>query len=326
MKLNKLGTNGPLVSALGLGCMGMSGLYGQTSDDESILTIQAALDEGISFLDTGDFYGVGHNEMLIGEAIKGRREQAFISVKYGALRSPDGGWTGLNTHPQATKNFLSYSLTRLKTDYVDLYQPCRVDPSLPIEETVAGIAELVKAGYVKHIELSEVSAKTLRRAHAVHPIAAVEIEFSLMDRNIETELLPTARELGVAIVAYGVLSRGLIQSKGQVQVGDKDYRAYLPRFSGENFEKNQNLVQKLQALAEAKGASASQIAFAWVMQHGDDIVPLVGAKTRQRLSESLGSLDVTLTEQDLKTLDELFPPGVTAGDRYAKEQMAMVNG
>ncbi|MBC7999924.1 MAG: aldo/keto reductase [Leptolyngbya sp.] len=326
MKLNKLGTDGPLVSALGLGCMGMSGLYGQTSDEESILTIQAALDEGISFLNTGDFYGVGHNEMLIGEAIKGRREQAFISVKYGALRSPDGGWTGLNTSPQATKNFLSYSLTRLKTDYVDLYQPCRVDPSIPIEETVAGIAELVKAGYVKQIGLSEVSANTLRRAHAVHPIAAVEIEFSLMDRNIETELLPTARELGVAIVAYGVLSRGLIQSKGQVQVGEKDYRAYLPRFSGENFEKNQNLVQKLQELAEAKGASASQLAFAWVMHHGDDIVPLVGAKTRQRLSEALGSLDVKLTEQDLKTLDELFPPGVTAGDRYAKEQMAMVNG
>lgn len=326
MKLNKLGSDGPLVSALGLGCMGMSGLYGETSDAESILTIQAALDEGISFLNTGDFYGVGHNEMLIGEAIKGRREQAFISVKYGALRSPEGGWTGLNTHPQATKNFLSYSLTRLQTDYVDLYQPCRVDPSLPIEETVAGIAELVKAGYVKHIGLSEVSAKTLRRAHAVHPIAAVEIEFSLMDRNIETELLPTARELGVAIVAYGVLSRGLIQSKGQVQVGDKDYRAYLPRFSGENFEKNQNLVQQLQELAEAKGASASQLAFAWVMHHGDDIVPLVGAKTRQRLSEALGSLNVKLTEQDLKTLDELFPPGVTAGDRYAKEQMAMVNG
>lgn len=326
MKLNKLGSDGPLVSALGLGCMGMSGLYGETSDEESILTIQAALDEGISFLNTGDFYGVGHNEMLIGEAIKGRREQAFISVKYGALRSPEGGWTGLNTHPQATKNFLSYSLTRLKTDYVDLYQPCRVDPSLPIEETVAGIAELVKAGYVKHIGLSEVSAETLRKAHAVHPIAAVEIEFSLMDRNIETELLPTARELGVAIVAYGVLSRGLIQSKGQVQVGDKDYRAYLPRFSGENFEKNQNLVQQLQALAETKGASASQLAFAWVMHHGDDIVPLVGAKTRQRLSEALESLKVKLTEQDLKTLDELFPPGVTAGDRYAKEQMAMVNG
>jgi aryl-alcohol dehydrogenase-like predicted oxidoreductase len=326
MKLNRLGKDGPLVSALGLGCMGMSGIYGQTSVDEGILTIQAALDEGINFLNTGDFYGVGHNELLIGEALKGRREQAFISVKYGALRSPDGGWTGINTDPQATRNFLSYSLTRLKTDYVDLYQPCRVDPAVPIEETVGAISDLVKAGFVKHIGLSEVSAKTLRTAHAVHPITAVEIEYSLMDRDIESELLPTARELGISVIAYGVLSRGLIQSSGQVKFGDQDYRSHLPRFSGPNFEKNQNLVQQLQELAQKKGVKASQIAFAWVMHQGGDIVPLVGAKTRERLSEALASLDVELTEQDLETLNQLFPLGVTAGDRYPKEQMAMVNG
>jgi len=232
MQKYKLGSTEALVSPLGVGCMGMSGVYGQTSEEEGEKTIQEALAKGINLLNTGDFYGVGHNELLIARAIKGKREQAFISVKFGALRAPGGGWLGIDTRPQAVKNSLSYSLTRLGTDYVDLYQPCRVDPNVPIEETVGAIAEMVKGGFVKYIGLSEVNGKSLRRAHAVHPIAAVEVEYSLMDKHIESDLLPVARELGVAVIAYGVLSRGLLQNQGQLEIKAQDYRAHLPRFNG----------------------------------------------------------------------------------------------
>jgi aryl-alcohol dehydrogenase-like predicted oxidoreductase len=323
--MNKLGKNGPDVSAIGLGCMGMSGMYGLTSDEESVATIQAALDKGVSLLNTGDFYGMGHNELLIGKAIKGRRDSAFIAVKFGALRGPDGNWNGLDTRPVAVKNFVAYSLKRLECETIDLYQPCRVDPTVPIEETVAAISELVKAGYVRHIGLSEVSPETLRRAHKVHPITAVEIEYSLLDRQIESDLLPVARELGVAIVAYGVLGRGLIKS-GPVQIGAQDYRAYLPRFNSENFDKNRSLVEAVQKLAEEKKVSASQIAVAWVLSQGQDIFPLVGAKTREQLTDAVGALSVKLSKDDLTYLDQAFPVGIAAGTRYPEEQMASLNG
>ena len=326
MEKRALGKNGPLIAPLGLGCMGLSGLYGKTNDDASVKVIQAALDHGISLLNTGDFYGMGHNEMLVGRAIKDRRHKAFVSVKYGALRSPDGAFNGMDNRPAATKNFLSYSLVRLGVDHVDLYQPARKDPGVPIEETVGAIAELIKAGFVRHIGLSEVSGDTLRRAHAVHPIAAVEHEYSLFDRDIEDDLLPTARELGVAIVAYGVLSRGMIQSQGKVQIKPNDFRAHLPRFSGENLERNNAIVQKLQDLAAQKNATATQVAFAWVISRGENIFPLVGAKSIEQLNECLVSQTVKLSSDELATLDSWFAPGAVAGTRYPEPMMAMLKG
>ncbi len=326
MEKKKLGASGPLLNPLGLGCMSLSGLYGSVSDETGIKVIHSALDKGLDIFNTGDFYGTGHNELLLGRAIKDRRDKAFISVKFGALRSPDGGWVGFDARPAATKNFLTYSLTRLGVDYVDLYQPARIDPAVPIEETIGAISELVKGGYVRHIGLSEVSPATLRRAHSVHPISAVEIEYSLFDREIETELIPTVRELGVAIMSYGVLSRGMIQSQGKVQVKEKDYRAHLPRFSGENLERNLQLVAKLQKLAAEKKITATQLAFAWVLSRGKDIFALTGAKSIEQLTEVVGAESVTLSEADLSLLNEWFPLGVAAGDRYGKPQMAMLNG
>ncbi|MBU6453157.1 MAG: aldo/keto reductase [Cyanobacteria bacterium REEB67] len=326
MEKKKLGAAGPLLNALGLGCMSLSGLYGPTEDEASIKVIQAALEHGIEIFNTGDFYGMGHNEMLLGRALKGRREKAFIAVKFGAVRSPDGGWLGFDARPQATKNALAYSLTRLGVDHVDLYQPARVDPAVPIEETVGAIAEMVKAGFVRHIGLSEVSAATLKKAHAVHPIAAVEIEYSLFDRGIENDLLPVAEELGVAIVSYGVLSRGLIQSKGQVAIKQNDYRAHLPRFTAENLAKNQELVGKLQDLAAEKNATATQLAFAWVLSRGSNIFALTGAKSSEQLSEIIDGESVKLSAADLSLLDQWFTHGVAAGDRYNEAQMAMLNG
>ncbi|MDR3615429.1 MAG: aldo/keto reductase [Candidatus Obscuribacterales bacterium] len=326
MEKRALGKNGPLLAPIGLGCMGLSGLYGKTDDDASVKVIQAALDHGINLLNTGDFYGMGHNEMLVGRAIKGRRDKAFVSVKYGALRSPDGAFNGMDNRPAATKNFLSYSLVRLGVDHVDLYQPARKDPTVPIEETVGAIAELIKAGFVRHIGLSEVSGATLRRAHAVHPISAVEHEYSLIDREIEDDLLPVAQELGVAIVAYGVLSRGMIQSKGKVQIKPNDFRAHLPRFSGENLERNNAIVQKLQDLAAEKNATATQIAFAWVISRGENIFPLVGAKSIEQLNECLASQTVKLNSDELAKLDSWFAPGSVAGTRYPEPMMAMLKG
>ncbi|WP_262297307.1 aldo/keto reductase [Microvirga sesbaniae] len=327
MQQRHLGKTGPSVSALGLGCMGMSGMYGPADRAESIATIHAALDAGITLLDTGDFYGMGHNEMLIGEALQGRnRDRALISVKFGAMREPSGAWLGYDARPQAVKSFLAYTLQRLRVDHIDIYRPARLDPNVPIEETIGAIADMVKAGYVRHIGLSEVGADTIRRAAAVHPICDLQIEYSLISRGIEDAILPACRALGIGLTAYGVLSRGLISghwSKGQAGAGD--FRAHSPRFQDGNVERNLALVEALKGVAEAKGVSVAQIAIAWVAAQGDDIVPLVGARRRDRLQEALGALDVRLTREDLAAIEQAVPKGAAAGDRYAAPQMAMLD-
>jgi len=323
MQHRQLGAAGPRTSALGLGCMGMSDFYGPSDRAESIATLHAALDAGITLLDTGDFYGMGHNEMLIGEALRGnKRDQVQISVKFGAQRDPAGAWVGYDARPQAVKTALTYSLRRMGVDYVDIYRPARLDPQVPIEDTVGAIAELVRAGYVRHIGLSEVGAETLRRAAAVHPICDLQIEYSLISRGIEDRILSVCRELGVAITAYGVLSRGLISGHWSKHgAGAGDFRAFSPRFQGENVDTNLALVEALRPIAEAKGVSVAQIAIAWVASQGEDIVPLVGARRRDRLTEALGALDVTLTADDLTAMERAIPKGAAAGERYAAAQM-----
>ncbi|MCX5226098.1 aldo/keto reductase [Streptomyces sp. NPDC006553] len=328
----RLGTTGPEVSALGLGCMGMSALYGESDRAESIATIHAALDAGVTLLDTGDFYGMGHNELLINEALRtaptAAREQALTSVKFGALRTVEGGFTGYDGRPAAVKNFAAYSLQRLGTDHIDIYRIARVDPDVPIEETVGAIAELVEAGHVRHIGLSEVGADTLRRAASVAPIADLQIEYSLISRSIEEKILPTARELGIGITAYGVLSRGLISGhfSRDRELAANDFRGMSPRFQGDNLRRNLDLVERLRALAGAKGVTVAQTAIAWVLaqaeRRGADIVPLVGARRRDRLAEALGALDVTLDAADLAAIEEAVPAGAAAGDRYPAAQMA----
>jgi aryl-alcohol dehydrogenase-like predicted oxidoreductase len=325
-----LGSSGLRVSAVGLGCMGMSDFYGPADEAESIATIQAALDAGITLLDTGDYYAAGHNERLIGEALRGRnREQAVVSVKFGLMRAPDGSIVGNDLRPPAVKNFLAYTLRRLGTDYVDVYRPGRVFPDVPIEETVGAIGEMVEAGYVRYVGLSEVGAETVRRAHAVHPVSDLQIEYSLISREIEEGILPTCRELGIGVTAYGVLSRGLLSghwSKDREEsLTPHDFRASAPRFTGENLERNLALVEALRALAEAKDATVAQLAIAWVLSRGEDVVPLVGARTRERLAESLGALDVELTEDDLAQIEEAIPAGAVAGERYQAEQMAILD-
>ena len=319
-----LGKTGPTVSALALGAMGMSDFYGEADRAESLATIDAALEAGITLIDTGDFYGSGHNEMLIGEALASgsKRDKALISVKFGALRDPAGGFAGYDCRPAAIKNFLAMTLKRLRTDHIDIYRPARLDPAVPIEETIGAIADLVKAGHVRHAGLSEVGADTIRRAHAVHPIADLQIEYSLISRGVEDAILPTLRELGIGLTAYGVLSRGLISGHWSRQRGGKDFRQVSPRFQGENLDHNLALVEKLRALAEDKGVSTAQLAIAWVMAQGEDIVPLVGARTRQRLSESLGALDVSLTAAELAELAGVFPADIAAGERYPVAHMA----
>ncbi|WP_445502586.1 aldo/keto reductase [Microvirga sp. G4-2] len=318
MQHRQLGVAGPRVSVLGLGCMGMSDMYGPADRDESIATIHAALEVGITLLDTGDFYGMGHNEMLIGEALKGRdRDQALISVKFGALRDPSGGWMGYDARPKAVKTFLAYSLKRLGVDHIDIYRPSRLDPDVPIEDTIGAIADMVKAGYVRHIGLSEVGADTIRRAAAVHPICDLQIEYSLLSRGIEDRILPVCRELRIGITAYGVLSRGLISGHWQKsRAGAGDWRAAGPRFQEGNVDKNLELVEALRRLADAKGASVAQIAIAWVAAKGQDIVPLVGARRRDRLGEALGALNIQLTEEDIAAIERAIPKGAAAGDRY----------
>jgi aryl-alcohol dehydrogenase-like predicted oxidoreductase len=305
--------------------MGMSGTYGRADRDESIATIHAALDAGITLLDTGDFYGMGHNEMLIGDALAGRaREQVVISVKFGAQRGPDGSWLGYDARPAAVKTALAYSLQRLRVDHIDIYRPARLDSAVPIEETVGAIAELVQAGYVRHIGLSEVGADTLRRAAAVHPICDLQIEYSLISRGVERAILPTCRELGIAITAYGVLSRGLLSGRYRADAprDGGDVRARMPRFQGENLEHNLALVEPLRAIATLRGATVAQIAFAWALSRGHDIVPLIGARRRDQLEEALGALAHELTDDDLHQIEQAVPPHAAAGERYGAPQMA----
>jgi aryl-alcohol dehydrogenase-like predicted oxidoreductase len=324
----QLGRTGPHVSALGLGCMGMSGMYGRADRRDGLATIHAALEEGITLLDTGDFYGMGHNEMLIGEALGGvYRERALLSVKFGALRSPSGEWLGYDARPAAVKNFLAYSLQRLGVDHIDIYRPARLDPNVPIEDTVGAIADLVKAGYVRYVGLSEVGSATLRKAAAAHPICDLQIEYSLFSRGIEDGILATCREQGVGITAYGVLSRGLIGGRWRPQHlgGARDWRAQSPRFQGENLRKNLNLVEALGNVAESKDCTAAQLAIAWVLSRGADIVPLIGARHPERLAEALGALQLELTGEDLKVIERAVPKGSAAGERYPLAAMKQLD-
>lgn len=318
-----LGFSGPSVFPLALGCMGMSGMYGPADESESIATIHAALDAGITLFDTGDFYGMGHNEMLLGRALGGRREKAFLSVKFGALRGPDGSWLGVDTRPAAVKNFLAHTLTRLGTDHVDIYRPARLDPNVPIEETVGAIADLVKAGWVRAVGLSEVCAETVRRAQAVHPVADLQIEYSLVSRGPEKSIFPALRELRVGVTAYGVLSRGLLAGSRPASSGD--FRAHFPRFAGENRAHNDRLVSALAALASEKGATAPQVAIAWVLAKNPAVVPVIGARTRAQLAESLGALDVSLSPSDVTRLEAAVPATAVAGTRYDEHQMRMLD-
>ncbi len=324
MEKHQLGKTGPQVSALGLGCMGMSGMYGPSDRAESIATIHAAFDAGINLLDTGDFYGMGHNEMLIGEAIKGlKRDDFLLSVKFGALRDPAGAWLGYDARPAAIRNFVAYSLQRLGVDHIDIYRPARLDPNVPIEDQIGAMSDLVKAGYIGHIGLSEVGADTIRRAAAVHPIVDLQIEYSLISRGIEENILPTCRELGIGITAYGVLSRGLISGHWQKDSGQKgDFRTVSPRFQAGNVEKNLELVEALRQIAEAKGASIAQIAIAWVAAQGKEIVPVIGARRRDRLAEALGALSVDLSQADMTAIERAIPKGAAAGGRYPESQLA----
>ena len=303
--------------------MGMAGGYGPAEDAESIATIHAALDAGVTLIDAADFYGAGHTELLLREALKGgRRERAFIAIKYGAMRGPDGKGLGEDTRPSATKNFLTYTLKRLGTDYVDLYQPARVDPHVPIEDTVGAIADMVKAGYVRCIGLSEASAKTIRRAQTVHPIAALQIEYSLFTRVIEKDILPTVRELGIPVVAYGVLSGGLISDGASASQPVGEIRSRKPRFFQENLSRNRALVQALASIARAKGCTTAQLAIAWVRSRGGDIVPLIGARRRDQLKEGLGALDLALSAAELMLIEQTVPPAAVAGTRYLPASMA----
>jgi aryl-alcohol dehydrogenase-like predicted oxidoreductase len=326
--MTRLGEHGPDVSRVGLGCMGMSGMYGPAEREESIATIHAALDAGINLLDTGDFYGMGHNEMLVGEALSTRnRDEALISVKFGAQRGPDGGWLGYDARPAAVKTALAYTLQRLRVDHIDVYRPARLDQQVPIEETIGAIAEMVQAGYVRFIGLSEVGSDTIRRAAAVHPICDLQIEYSLISRGIEREILETCRELGIAITAYGVLSRGLISGhwspdRSLVQT---DFRSRAPRFQGENLARNLELVDGLGAVAGDLHASVAQVAIAWVLSRGEDIVPLIGARTRERLTEALGTLELDLSDADLARIEQAMPAGAAVGDRYPAAQMGQLD-
>ncbi|MDW6021792.1 aldo/keto reductase [Mesorhizobium sp. BAC0120] len=327
MEMRQLGKTGPAVSALGLGTMGMSDMYGPADRVESIATIHAALEAGINLIDTGDFYGMGHNEMLIGEALAGgRRDKAVISVKFGALRDPANQWVGYDARPAAVKSFVAYSLRRLGVDHIDIYRPARLDPDVPIEETIGAIADLVKAGYVRHVGLSEVGPDTIRRAAAVHPIVDLQIEYSLISRGIEDLILPTVRELGIGLTAYGVLSRGLISGHwSKDRKVERDFRAHSPRFQGENLDRNLALVEALRRVAEARGVSVAQIAIAWVAAQGKDVVPLVGARRRDRLAEALGALKVKLDPSDFAEIERAVPKGAAAGERYAPAGMATLD-
>ncbi|HWW65060.1 MAG TPA: aldo/keto reductase [Sphingomonadaceae bacterium] len=316
MRTTRLGRQGPLVSALGLGCMGMSDFYGPADDDTSLATLAHAAEIGVTLLDTGDFYGMGHNEMLIGRALRRLgRDRFLLSVKFGAMRAPDGGFGGFDASPAAMRNFLAYSLKRLGTDHIDIYRPARLDPDVPIEEVIGAIARMVEAGYVRHIGLSEVSAGTIRRAHAVHPIVDVQMEYSLMSRTIEREILPTVRELGIGVTAYGVLSRGLIAPAPPTG------RDRFPRFQGEALAANRRLVDRLAALAAEAGITVSQLALAWVFSRDPAIVPLIGTRHSERLDEAAAVLDLQLPPALLARAGEIVSPDRVAGARYDPHQM-----
>jgi len=312
-----LGAGGPVVSRVGLGLMAMSGVYGPADDGESIATIHAALDAGVTMLDTGDFYGSGRNELLLREVLRSRRRgDVFVAVKFGVLRDPAGRLVGRDARPAAVKSSLAYSLARLGTDYVDLYQPARLDPGVPIEDTVGAIGEMVQAGYVRHVGLSEMGPATIRRAHAVHPIAALQIEYSLMSRGIEDGILSCVRELGIAVTAYGVLSRGLLATASASGLAPDDPRRRFPRFQGENLERNLDLIAALEAVAAQRGVSVAQLALAWVLSRGADVIPLIGTKRRDRLAEALAALEVKLDPAELAAIEAAVPVGLVAGDRY----------
>ncbi len=318
--------SGPTVFPIALGCMGMSGMYGPSDEAESLATIHAALDAGITLLDTGDFYGQGHNEMLIGRALRerpGSRDQALLSVKFGALRGPDGGWLGFDGRPAAVANFLGYTLKRLGVEHIDIYRPARLDPNVPIEETIGAIAKFVKQGYVRAIGLSEVGPETIRRAHAVHPICDLQIEYSLLSRGPEAQIFPTLHELGIGVTAYGVLSRGLLSGSKPAAAGD--FRAYLPRFTGENRKKNERLVAALESLAAEKGVRPARLAIAWVLAKGQAIVPVLGARTRAQLDETLGALDLDLSPEEIARIEEAVPASQVAGTRYDPHQMRVLD-
>ncbi|WP_232516166.1 aldo/keto reductase [Chitinophaga caeni] len=321
----KLGTNGPLVSAVGLGCMGMSGAYGESDDEQSVATIERALALGHNFLDTADFYGMGHNEEIISKAIKGKREQAFISLKTGQFRSPGPngsvGFGPVNAHPDYLRNAVLFSLQRLKTDYIDLYTPARVDPNVPVEETVGALADLVQKGVIRYIGLSEASADTLRRAATVHPITALQIEYSLWSRDIESEVLPTTKELGIGLVAYSPLSRGFLSGDIKNPGDIKDHRVHMPRFQGENFYKNLELVKRVESLAADKGCTPAQLAIAWVLAQGENIIAIPGTKRIKTLEENIAAGDVNLSAEELKSIDEILPAGVVSGTRYPEMLM-----
>jgi aryl-alcohol dehydrogenase-like predicted oxidoreductase len=319
----RLGSHGPSVFPLALGCMGMSGMYGPTDEAESLATIHAALDRGINLLDTGDFYGIGHNELLIGRALRDRRDKALLSVKFGALRSPDGGWVGIDTRPAAVKNSLAHTLTRLGVDHIDIYRPARLDPAVPIEDTVGAIAEMVKAGYVRFIGLSEVGPATIARAQAVHPIVDLQIEYSLVSRGPEDRIFPLLERLGIGVTAYGILSRGLLTGSKPAAKGD--FRAHLPRFTGPQREQNERLLAALRQIAGEKGVTPAQLCAAWVLAKGRSIVPTVGARTRAQLADALGALEVRLSAEEIVRLEAAVPASAVAGSRYDERQMQMLD-
>jgi aryl-alcohol dehydrogenase-like predicted oxidoreductase len=321
MRTGRLGTNGPRVPVIGLGCGAMSGVYGPADDAQGIATIHAAIDAGVGLIDTGDFYGIGHNEWLIRQALRaGDREKVTLSGKFGGLRDPDGNWVGVEGRPASVKTFLAYSLQRLGTDHLDIYRPARLDPEVPIEDTIGAIAEMVQAGHVRHIGLSEVGSQTIRRAHAVHPIADLQIEYSLFSRGIEDGILDTCRELGIGITAYGVLAHGLLT--GVYRPSGDDPRAHLPRFHGDNLEANLALVEELRTIAEARGVTVAQLAIAWVLAQGGDIVAVIGARRPERIAEALRAAELTLTEEEMAAIEHAVPVSAVAGTRYSAPQMA----
>jgi aryl-alcohol dehydrogenase-like predicted oxidoreductase len=324
--MTTLGRGGPEVSRVGLGLMGMGGVYGPADDSESIATIHAAVDAGINLLDTGDFYGMGRSELVLREALRTiPRDRVFIQVKFGGQRDPSGAFIGHDASPVAVKNSLAYSLQRLGTDHIDLYQPARLDPRVPIEDTLGAITEMVNAGYVRYIGLSEVGPETIRRGAAVAPIRQLQIEYSLVSRGIEARILPTVRELGISVTAYGVLSRGLLNRDTAGQSGPGDARGRMPRFQAGNIERNLELLTALEQVAAGHGVTTAQLAFAWVLSRGDDIIPLIGTKRRDRLAEALGALDITLTAAELGAIEQAVPAEAVAGDRYDAPQMAALD-